>query len=362
MSEGETKPTAPVLSFKIPNPPRDWNEAWRSFRQAHPNWPPAGGAAPLYCLPEPAVRELARAVNKRPAILNKEGARAEREFSRLCIDHFAVGCWEGRPVGYHLQQVVAPPTTAELQGTGWTPQQQTLALKLARGAVDACQRLKGYAGWLLTDPTFVQEAGALAARWHALPTAKRPTFPLGRTLLPRARHLPPVALPAHRVLARDVNTFLDRWGLTRLATWDLPEPQGPLLPNPLPPNSPALPTPGVHLILPLHYPLQGDDDLLRQVLDFQRQGVRALGLDESLAGLPHHKGYASLFEVLHLERSVLGRLPGRRVPHGFATHVQGALAAGLAVSLAQVQKCRKAISACLRGQRGHVAWLHPRAR
>jgi hypothetical protein len=266
------------------------------------------------------------------------------------------------PVVYGLLQ--APPALPEalLQQQGWTRQQRLEAQQLIAGSQQRSQRLKGYAGWLLTEPAFVQETQGLAGRWQALPADERPLFPLGRSL-----QLPgwgPTLGPSPAVAAfgQEVRGFLDRWGLTELATWDLPAPQGPLLPNPLPPGSQAVPTHGVHLILPLHYPLQGDDDLLRQIFNFQRQAVRDLGLNESLAGLPHHKGYASLFDVLHLERAIRARLlPGRTV-RGFATCLEKAIAAGLRTSLAQVQKCRKAISACLRGRRSRVSWLRPRNR
>jgi hypothetical protein len=147
-----------------------------------------------------------------------------------------------------------------------------------------------------------------------------------------------------------------------MATWDLPEPQGPLLPNPLLPGAPALPAHGIHLVLPLHYPLQGDEDLLRQVYEFQRQAVRDLGLNESLAGLPHHKAYATMFQIIHLERTARSRLPGGRVFRGFVTHLEGALAGHLGCSIDQVQKYRKAISACRRGRRDRIAWLRPRHR
>ena len=42
--------------------------------------------------------------------------------------------------------------------------------------------------------------------------------------------------------------------------------------------------------------------------------------------------------------------------------MEEAIAAGLRISLALVQKCRKAISACLRGRRSRVTWLRPRNR
>jgi hypothetical protein len=221
--------------------------------------------------------------------------------------------------------------------------------------------LKGYVGWLLTEPAFQQQLEELCRRWQALPDRQRPLFPLGRI----GRFSPPVsggALSSEgQGLQQGLQLLLDRWGLTQLCSWHLPDPQGPLLPNPLPPGSPALPTHGVHLVLPLHYPLQGDDNLIQQVLDFQRQAARQLGLDESLAGLPHFQAYAALFDVLHLERVIRSRLTGPP-PCGFVMAMEQAIASALQCSLASVQKSRKGISACLRGQRARVAWLRPRAR
>jgi hypothetical protein len=225
---------------------------------------------------------------------------------------------------------------------------------LVAGSSDRVQRLKGYAGWLLTEPAFVEAVRQLENGWQALAPGDRPLFPLGRFLRladPSAGVTPSVTVAGYLGAVR---AFLDRWGLTELSTWDLP--------NPLPPVAPAQPAHGIHLFLPLHYPLQGDDDLLRQILDFQRRDARELGDDESLAGLPHHKGYASLFDVLHLDRSIRARLLPGRPPPGRVAYLEEAVATGLGVSLAQVQKCRKAISACLRGQRARVAWLRPRSR
>ena len=123
-----------------------------------------------------------------------------------------------------------------------------------------------------------------------------------------------------------------------------------------------MPRHGVHLILPLHYPLQGDDGLLKQILGFQKQRAREQGLDESLAGLPHYRAYASMLDVLHLERVIRARCCAGRRPQGLVSRIEEAIAAVLDGSLAQVQKLRKAIAACQRGHRARVAWLRPRHR
>jgi hypothetical protein len=264
---------------------------------------------------------------------------------------------------YELMQPSVGLPEALLKQAGWTKQQQLQAQQLTRVTQEQRQRLKGYAGWLLTEPTFLQEKQELADCWQAMPPDERPSFPLTRPLvLPEGSLRREPSSPVPEPFELRVQVFLDRWGLTQLATWDLPVPQGPLLPNLLPPGSPALPVHGIHLVLPLHYPLQGADELQRQIFEFQKQAVRDLELPESLAGLPHHKSYASLFDVIHLERAIRSRLPPGRPARGFVSHLEEALAVGVDVSLDLVQKCRKDIIACLRGKRLRLPRLRPRNR
>ena len=89
-----------------------------------------------------------------------------------------------------------------------------------------------------------------------------------------------------------------------MASWELPEPQGALFPDPLPPRAPARPRQGLHLYLPIHYPLTGDDELLARILQEQRALADQVGLPRSAAGLPHHRAYATILEVLHWERAI----------------------------------------------------------
>jgi hypothetical protein len=296
-------------------------------------------------------------------LLSEPDAEAERDFTALCEKHQAVGCWLEQPIRYPYLTAPAPMPVSEQmrQALGWTPAELAAARRLLQGTQEPSARLKGYVGWLLTEPAFQKQLEELCHRWQALPSEQRPLFPLGR--------IGQFPLPASagalfseaRGFQQVLQLLLDRWGLIRLSSWDLPDPQGPLLPDPLPPGSPAVPTHGIHLVLPLHYPLQGDDNLIQQILNFQRQAARQLGLDESLAGLPHFQAYAALFDVLHLERVIRSRLTGSR-PAGFVTAMEQAIASALECSLASVQKSRKGISACLRGRRARVAWLRARAR
>jgi hypothetical protein len=249
-----------------------------------------------------------------------------------------------------------------MQAAGWSRQQQLQSRQLARAAEDAALRLKGYVGWLLTEPSFLDQTRLLAERWRALPEEQRPLFPLKQAAQPASALLGIEVTPEADTFLGDVQTFLDRWGLTGLATWEMPEPQGPLLPSPVLPAALSLPRHGVHLVLPLHYPLQGDDGLLRQVFALQQQFAREQGLDDSLAGLPHYKSYAGMFDVLHLERTVRSRLGANHPPRGFVSRMEEAIADTLGSSLEQVRKFRKAITACRKGHRARVAWLRRRQR
>lgn len=363
MSEQPISPPQTMTTITAFGPTHHWPVSWKAFRQEHASWHMlARVESPLYSLPPSVIDSLAPATGRRAPLLSATDAKAERAFRTLCESYPAVGCWLDDPVCFPFLTAPAPPPPAELmQGLGCSLTQQLAIQQVFQDNQERSERLKGYVGWLLTEPTFLEQTRQLSQSWQGLENATRPLFPLERV----GRFRPaayigelPAEVPSFQ---RQLQGFLDRWGLMQLSSWDLPVPQGPFLPNPLPPGAPALPAHGIHLVLPLHYPLQGDDHLMRQIFEFQRQAVRALGLDESLAGLPHFQAYAVLFDVLHLERVIRSRLTGSPPP-GFVMALEQAITTALKCSLASVQKSRKGISACLRGQRSRVPWLRPRVR
>jgi hypothetical protein len=236
-------------------------------------------------------------------------------------------------------------------------------LRSVRQLIDpVADRVKGYTGWLLSDPAFLEEAGRLRALYTTLPAPLRPRFPLYRPS-PAVQHPrlpsfdPEVAGVSAREFGGALVRLLDRWGLRCLAAWDLPVPQGPLLPNPLPPNSPAQPRTGANLHIPTYYPVRGSDDIEAQILRIQSQAARDLGVDGSAVGLPRHEAYAQLLDVLHLERSIRARFPGPRAPRGLVNRIVAAVSDFLELEADRVQKYRKAIARCQRGDRAGVAIL-----
>jgi hypothetical protein len=307
------------------------------------------------------IDRLAR-TRRGKAILTAETVEIEREFTSVCDDYRAIGVWSEKPISYERLSPPVPLLSREvMEDQGWSRSEQ-LSYRRARDVLDqADRRLLGVPGWLLTEPSYLSQVADLKAQWTSLPARERPTFPLGRALLVQC--LPVDAVPASNSLAKFSMTcreFLDRWGLVRLVTWDLPDPQGPFLPSPLPVDAPASPTHGIHIFLPLHYSVQENDALVQQILSFQRQLAQQLGIDQSLAGLRYHESYSRMFSVLQLEQVIRSRFPsGRRVPGQIAA-MEHAMAAALRVSLSSVQEYRKAISACRRGKRASVRCLHRR--
>lgn len=334
---------------------------WEEFARRHADWLGRHPADPLYCLPEAAIRRLRRPRSDHPPLLDPADAAAERDLLALCRLSRAVGFGAGKPIVYPFLDATRPRAFRDdFADHGWTEAQWAAARWLEQKGAKANLRLKGYAGWLATETPYLDAARALLTRWLSLPDGRRPGFPLRRTapalLRPgeSARSPAPTAVAA---FAADYDAFCDRWGLLGLASWDLPEPQGPLLPSLLPEGAPALPRHGLHLVLPLHYPLAHDDDLLHRILELQRGLAADRGLDRTLAGLPHHEAYATILEVVHWERVINGRYGRARRRAGFVGLVVEAVAEAVGREVNLIEKWRKAVSACRRGKRSSVKAL-----
>lgn len=330
------------------------------FKSRHRHWFAAhGGDSPIYQLPRATTAALRHPRPHKPPILQDEDAAAELDFASLCERLHSLGVWNGQMLSYsYLMPRVPLPDEANMRRFGYSNALIVQCRQAELAVGDAERRLKGYAGWLVCEPQFLSERDALKGSWQMLPPVQRPSFPLQRSVT-FSEH-PSEAHPAEPELAtlqRAINSFLDRWGLTRMAAWELPDPQGPLLPALLPPNSPAMPRHGLHIVLPVHYPLTGNDDLLRRIRQQQIALARQNHLDVSLAGLPHYDVWAQVLEVEHLERTIRSRYGRRGQRGGFVTAMEAAIAAALSVRVDHIKRLRKGISACKRGRRSSVRWL-----
>lgn len=326
-----------------------WLEGWESAAQA------------VYRLPNQSIEILRGPVATQRALLSEQESVRESAFTGLCNEFKSIGCWMGQPVtSTWLVRPDPLPSDESLRSPplNWTRSQIGQAHQLVKRAEDSVLRLIGYMGWLVTDPVFIECRDELAERWMALDAKHRP-FPIQRaiTVGERPEGTEIVAGPVAQY-QRDLEAFLDRWGLMRMVTWDIPEPQGPLLPALLSADAQAMPQHGLHIVLPVHYPLTATDDLLRQIQEQQAQLAVQAKVDPSMAGLRHYKVYAQMFDVFLLEMIIRSRCERPSGNRGLVTTMEFVIAKTLDMSVGQVQKHRKAISACKRGQRSTVKWLN----
>jgi hypothetical protein len=312
------------------------------------------------------IDQLGQPIRGRCPLLKAEDLLAEDDLLATCQRRWAVGLDGGRPIDYpYLKAPIGLPPASEVLDPelAWYGPNRGVLEHLLGLANQARERLKGYAGWLATELPFLEAARDLEAAWGSLPAAMRPGFPLMRFVArPSAPAGSSPASAATGAFAADFAGFCGRWGLVGMATWDLPLPQGPLLPSPWLGQSPTLPAEAVHLVLPVHYPMTGDENLLDRVREAQRALADRLGLDASVAGLPHYRIYGQMLEVAHHERTIARRYGAALRSPGSKQALIEALAESLGQSADQVARLRKEIAACRRGNRASIARLRPRAR
>ena len=215
----------------------------------------------------------------------------------------------------------------------------------------ARNRLLGVVGRLLTSPEFLIETEALKKESEKLAAADRPSWPLQRPVRVAS---PPVesreAGPEIVDFVGHLKVHLDRWGLMKLVDWDLPEPQGPLFDDQLPLAAPASPTHGVRITLPLHYPLQGDDDLLRQIKEYQQQAMKDQGLPTHLAAIGNHDQFAQFFRLIRVETTLRSRWAEKAPPHAVGL-IESAAAKVLKRTPDTIHRMRKRIATLRSGKR-----------
>ncbi|MDG3008302.1 hypothetical protein [Paludisphaera mucosa] len=284
----------------------------------------------MYGLPEGLIETLAAAKH-----IDAPARAAERALAGLCRRASAPGFHrDGTPVAYRF----LAPGSAEPAARASVRSRDSEADGRRLGDPDL--RLKACAARLVTDPAFVRDFEAQRVRWAALPEDARPRLPIRRDGLDAG----PGAAGA---FATAFAGFCDRWALAGAATWDLPEPLGPVVSG-APPASTAPRALGVHVFIPFHHDLDGDARLLRDVRRAHRAQALASGLADAAAGPPGHAGLARMFEILHWERVASARYRTARRTSGFVADLVRGLAGSLPLHENRVRKWRKAASARLR--------------
>jgi hypothetical protein len=349
------------LTIKLLLPPFRVDRGWRVFRKKHASWlGRLTEGEPIYGLPKPVITALHTA-----GVLNEQDKAAENDLQQLCTQSKAIGFLDGECVAYDLLRLYLPPPSKELmQSAGWTRGQMFKAKKEIQEAERYFRRLRGIVGWLLTEPAFLQCCQNLKQQWRALSDEYRPRFPLqcGKFRLEQLQSATTeLGWRAYDEFVSEFLAFCDRWGLIGMQTWDLPQPQGLLFPDLLPQGSPAWPRHGVHIIVPVCFPIHDSDDFIKQVNQQQRALAQQNGIDPSAAGLPHAEAYARILEIIHIENTIISRYGPATKTSGLVGIIIDAVATTLSLSTDQVQKWRKAVSACRRGHRDSVAAFKTRS-
>jgi len=207
--------------------------------------------------------------------------RLERALSQISGDHTQlVGFWRDAPVSYYIlrRMPVMEIDDAMIEGLGWG---MSAAEANAQHRVADHRSLKyfkvvqGYAGWLMTNPTFIQEHDELFRR-----------FPSKI----REMGLPSIATPVANGVARhfrlrrrarsnqffeQLQAFCLRWRLSGLAAPNLPMPLHPQTPAPAPlmatgPGNSV----GALFYLPDTFPVPGREEL-RNIMEESLRGAES---------------------------------------------------------------------------------------
>jgi hypothetical protein len=336
----------------------DWKSEWASFREQHECWLEryAPGADVLYRLPDAITTTLVRPLEHGRPILSDADCSAERAFDALCSKFNAEGVYRNQHVPYsYLKPPVPALSLEEFCSNGFAAEHYPRIQAGFKHLNELSARLKGYIGRLLADPTFRASAQELRRAWQDLPDAERPGLPVRRAMeAPWSED----AKSAGRALTDFqgcFEAFLDRYGLLGMATWDLPDPAGPLLDG-LPKAPHLLAGRSVLLALPAHFHVQGADDLTQMVRKLQHQQIQHAGLDPSCVGPRAAESYGRMLEIDHFSRVAGSRYGQSPRPKGFVARLHEALADCLGIGLEHFRTLHRALARFLRGKPHTGRW------
>ena len=204
---------------------------------------------------------------------------------------------------------------------------------------------RGYAGWLLTCPTFVQEHDQLFKVWAdevrkwGIPELG-PVVPPGEAL-PGTERICDGRLPQ---FVAAFEAFFVRWRLSGLAAPYLPNPMRPLFLGQLPVSilGQLLATRGLFFV-PDTFPIPSRDEFRGLLEDALRHGQGLEHLNEWVKIVQQHNlaknsipRFARLFEIQHYERIMRERHPA--APVGRRAQFEAAVACFLETSYQTVRR------------------------
>ncbi len=324
--------------------------AWADFKALCPLW--VGSrlreSTVIYRLPTFVLPTLQLTLG-----LSEDDVSAEMRFDELCLRMRAVAICNDRPIPYRwLLPAPAPFPRKRIEAMlnlGWTEAQIRKVPQMLQIANDISERVESIAGRRICNPEFLAERDRLRVEWAALPENQRPQFPLPRT--PRLSQLvgwlqateAPQALGA---FLRTFDGFCERWHLLGMATWDLPDPMGPMWPE-----MTAKPQSGADdaLVLrsPYDFPILDSDRVGLIVREQHEQSAK----DRGVTDFRRWQTYARLLEIDHWERVLKTRYGDYKWPRNRINFLESTMGKLIHRDAERVQKHRKNLRALKLGRR-----------
>lgn len=295
---------------------------------------------PLYAMPDELLREIG---SQLPGLLLPHEITFESALTAFGMRHRCLGIVDGT---FIRNSILMPPPMPRIspemfEKLGWaavmTLDQANSSLGVASGRLDPLrEQAQGYLGWLLTNRQFLAEVKDLCI--HRDHRGAKCSFQRQST---------------ENVEDKRFRSFLDRWQLSGLSSWDLPIPQGP--------NFTGIHLPGhnepgndsIHLDLPITAPLQARYPL-RQMIEEARQQATPPHLSQWLKVLQRSsngRGPTHYQRMLHLHfyrdigfSSRYGNRLARRVEK-----LDKVFAEFIGLGVDEIKKLRLAIARRLRG-------------
>jgi hypothetical protein len=191
----------------------------------------------FYTFPRPLLEAVLETLDR--TAFDDELLDMEFELSDICGDHESqVGFWNRWPVSYNLLRQSSPRMLSEEQiawgqAHGWDLSREQIenSLRIAFGRTSRFEEVaRGYAGWLMTNPQFLDEHDSLMNE-HGEQARRWGTHLVG---VPIPEHMSPGAFnPTTEEGWPDYESavigFLVRWRLRALAGPVLPVPMQPLM-------------------------------------------------------------------------------------------------------------------------------------
>jgi hypothetical protein len=256
--------------------PLPGSQAWQTLAAKHPGHPALAEEA-VYAVPSALIELICQKV---PSVLTAGDAQFERDLTAASPSGFFRGQpIDYAPLGYSLPSIAE--ADEKVRASTARVRQMLIDDAVSRGAppklVDEVftatsqerefvrETTWGYAGWLATNSAFRSEFAAVRAQLiGAKQAAQLPAMPItitGRSHDSRPAEFHKLWLP-----------FLQRWGIDRMATWDLPVPLRPDLTTPSLYDMAHVRAAGVVVFMPWHllrlrsldiYAMAGREQLLR---------------------------------------------------------------------------------------------------